>query len=203
MTLMKTRFAAFTLLALFSLGCSDGDSSDGEAADEAPDDGMGGAQMEGEPAEVEATTFEVTIENISGDAMPPSPIAPGVWVIHEEGEPIFTEGEADRGDGLERLAEDGAPDILSVRMADLYETGPFDPDKDSYATDAAMPGDQFVGDVDIFLWNAGTEVDQPLGEGADQPMRQADVNTGEDEDGVVELSDLDAADYVRVTIEAL
>ncbi len=39
----------------------------------------------------------------------------------------------------------------------------------------------------FFLWNAGTEVDQIPGEGADQAPRQAGPNTGEIENGLVSL----------------
>lgn len=43
------------------------------------------------------------------------------------------------------------------------------------------------GDItaQISLWDAGTEVDQPLGVGADQAPRQAGPDTGADQDGVV------------------
>ncbi|GMR09949.1 MAG: hypothetical protein BMS9Abin28_0770 [Anaerolineae bacterium] len=39
----------------------------------------------------------------------------------------------------------------------------------------------------FFLWNAGTELDQTPGEGADQAPRQAGPNLGEDENGFVSL----------------
>lgn len=62
-----------------------------------------------------ATTFRLEIENVSGDmtlktadgAYHPTPLAPGVFVVHTAPYPLFEEGEADRGDGLEALAEDG------------------------------------------------------------------------------------------------
>ncbi len=43
-------------------------------------------------------------------------LAPGAFVIHTENNPLFTSGMADRGEGLEALAEDGG---LSDLMADL------------------------------------------------------------------------------------
>jgi hypothetical protein len=58
------------------------------------------------------------------------------------------------------------------------------------------------GDItdQILLWDAGTEVDQTPGEGADQAPRQAGPNTGEAENGPVELVE-DFTDYqVLVTI---
>lgn len=51
----------------------------------------------------------VRIENI---AMSTTPIAPGIWVIHNSGNPIFKENMADYGNGLEALAEDGNPSML-------------------------------------------------------------------------------------------
>src|SRR5262249_9595124 len=34
-------------------------------------------------------------------------ISPGVWVLHSSGEPLYSEGLADRGQGIERIAESG------------------------------------------------------------------------------------------------
>jgi hypothetical protein len=45
-------------------------------------------------------------------------LAPGVWVVFTEGEPIFSDGMADRGLGLEALAEDGNPGELDAALAD-------------------------------------------------------------------------------------
>jgi pentapeptide MXKDX repeat protein len=52
-----------------------------------------------------------------------------------------------------------------------------------------MDGNPVGGDVtdQIYLWDAGTEVDQVPGEGVDQAPRQAGPNTGEAEDGLVSL----------------
>ena len=69
-----------------------------------------------------ATSFSVTITNIStplttGGGPVDQPFAPGVWVVHSAGEPLFTNGSADRGDGLEALAEDGMPATLAGNVA--------------------------------------------------------------------------------------
>lgn len=66
-------------------------------------------------------TFTVRIENVStGTTLQPSdgsmqavPISPGVWAVHAWPAPLFAVGEADRGDGLEAIAEDGSPDALA------------------------------------------------------------------------------------------
>jgi hypothetical protein len=70
-----------------------------------------------EPEEMgDAVTFLVRIENISGDSDLPTPFAPGVWVLHSEAGPLFVEGEADKGYGLEALAEDGNPAGLAEAL---------------------------------------------------------------------------------------
>ena len=50
-------------------------------------------------------------------------------------------------------------------------------------------GNPISGDItgQIFLWDAGTEISQTPGEGADQAPRQATPNTGEAENGTVEM----------------
>ena len=71
------------------------------------------------------TTFLVRIENVSEeDTLQPSdgseqavPLSPGVWVVHSQSAPLFDEGQADRGDGLEALAEDGDPAVGSIFTA--------------------------------------------------------------------------------------
>ncbi len=69
------------------------------------------------------------------------------------------------------------------------------------------------GDItdQVYLWDAGTEVNEPFGEGSNQAPRQKTPNTGDDENGVVQLvSNLDdgliypeVGDLVRVTITPL
>lgn len=72
-----------------------------------------------------ATSFRARIENLSdaetlatSDGMThPVPLAPGVWVVHDGPNPIFTEGQAERGEGLEGLAEDGSVAGLTGALA--------------------------------------------------------------------------------------
>ncbi len=58
------------------------------------------------------------------------------------------------------------------------------------------------GDItdQIFLWNAGTEVDQIPGEGADQAPRQTGPNSGEAENGLVSMVEGFSDYQVLVTI---
>lgn len=58
----------------------------------------------------------------------------------------------------------------------------------------------------VVLWDAGTEINQPLGNGADNGINQSGPNVGPDENGVVQLTGNDAAyppvaSVIRVTIE--
>lgn len=69
--------------------------------------------------------FKLTIENLSGS---PTPLAPGVWVVHTDDYPLYHEGMADYGHGLEALAEDGAAGELGSYL-DMHSgyTSPFAP----------------------------------------------------------------------------
>ena len=66
----------------------------------------------GETVAEELVTFRIRIQNIAPESETPTLFAPGAWVVHSEANPLFTNGEADRGLGLEILAEDGDPAIL-------------------------------------------------------------------------------------------
>ncbi len=79
-------------------------------------------------------SFTLTVENISGESALPSPLAPGVWALHTEAGPLFFDGEADFGLGLEAIAEDGSP----VSLVEALGGG------DMMMTDAARSG-EFVG----------------------------------------------------------
>jgi hypothetical protein len=65
--------------------------------------------------------FTIRVENVStpqtlklsNGTTAPAPTAPLLWTITDAGNPLFSVGKADRGQGLERLAEDGNPGILA------------------------------------------------------------------------------------------
>lgn len=70
------------------------------------------------------TEFKVTISNVSAaDALMtsngdrPAPLSPGVWVVHSGKDALFTVGMPDRGEGIERIAEDGNPATLGAFIA--------------------------------------------------------------------------------------
>ncbi len=66
----------------------------------------------------DGTLFTVQIKNTSGSSALPSPLAPGVFVVHTEDDPLFTVDEADRGEGLEGVAEDGNAGPLEEYLAE-------------------------------------------------------------------------------------
>jgi hypothetical protein len=204
-----------------------------------------GCSSSEEPAETESgpVTFAVEIENISGSEDVPTPIAPGIWVIHQDGTPLFVDGELDSGRGLEALAEDGSPKDLEESLDSELVSGDFDSADDGYDVGAIMPGEKFNfevvgspgdrislaamfvesndyffatpdvgvelfdddgepldGALKVHIFDAGTEVDQPLGAGEDQALRQSAHNVGEAEGAPIEESDLNAGDYVLITL---
>jgi hypothetical protein len=68
--------------------------------------------------------FTVRIENISSDkgtmlttqGYKPVRVSPGVWALTTGGEPLFSAGQKDRGQGLEALAEMGQVNGLSASL---------------------------------------------------------------------------------------
>lgn len=70
--------------------------------------------------------FRITVRNVSDAATLTTstgaeaiiPLSPGVWSVHGTGgRPLFTAMTVDRGAGLERIAEDGNPDVLAASLA--------------------------------------------------------------------------------------
>lgn len=217
------RFGSTLLLGCALVGC---------------DDGEGGATG------AFAGRFEVEITNVSGDSSHPTGLAPGAWALHLDPDPWFDEGEPDRGEGLEALAEDGAPALFArgalaegfftADGGDAYADAPLhpgetlrfeiegDPTRAPRLSLAMMLGesnDRFLApegagialfDADgavipeqeiadrLIVWDAGTEADQPLGEGADQAPRQATRGQGRPE-GVVAPTH-DAAPPIALTV---
>jgi hypothetical protein len=247
-----------------------------------------------------AYAFVLRIENISSSSDFATPLAPGVGVVHTAPAPIFINGQADFGmgleglaedgaagpladalgahtgvntplapvaytvhtglnplftpggrasNGLERLAEDGGPmDLVAMLSGNAGAAavgrgatgaGPIFPPDGNYSFEiTASPGDHLslatmlVQSNDWFyalqnqalfdaagqpiegnfthvvhLYNAGTEVDEPIGFGPNQAPRQAGPNTGPAEGGVVQMVTqmpyADAASVLHLTITPL
>ncbi|MYC95795.1 MAG: LysM peptidoglycan-binding domain-containing protein [Caldilineaceae bacterium SB0661_bin_32] len=96
---------------------------------------------EGDDKMDEGVAFLVRIENISADSGLPTPFAPGVWVLHSEPGPLFIEGEADKGYGLEALAEDGDPSALAEALNGMgLHAGVFNTPDGADGPGVALPG---------------------------------------------------------------
>jgi hypothetical protein len=103
---------------------------------------MGGASG----ASAEGVRFTVRIENVGTESSLLTPISPGVWVLSNGDEPLFTPGKADRGEGLEAIAEDGNPAELAASIAngpEISRSGVFDTPVDSSKAGPAVPGKAF------------------------------------------------------------
>ncbi len=152
------------------------------------------------------TTFEVTIENVSQEFdlidsgvfnTPVGASAPGPLPSGMAYEATFTAGP---GHSLHFAT-------MFVQSNDLF----YAPDEDGIALYDAG-GNATAGDVTshVRLWDAGTEVDQEPGTGADQAPRQAGPDTGADDaTGTVRLDanafgNLPAvSDAITVTLDYL
>ena len=68
----------------------------------------------------DVSVLSASLEPTAGVA---TPLSPGLIVIHDDGEPLFTEGSDDRGLGLELLAETGNPGDLADSFMDELPAG--------------------------------------------------------------------------------
>jgi hypothetical protein len=122
------------------------------------------------------SVLSAALEPLAGVATPASP---GVYVLHIDGDPLFTAGAPDRGLGLELIAETGNPADLAASFGnalpagstyfDVFNTpaGSTDPGPiragDSYDIDFdAMPGDRLsfatmYGASNDWIFAAGPE----------------------------------------------
>ena len=158
-----------------------------------------GSSAIGAPAP--STQFTVRIENISPVF---AYIASGVFAI-----PSGTDGPGPLPPGQSYGFSFEAPPGAKVSFATMFVQSNdlfYAPDEEGIALwDDA--GNRISGDVtdQVMLWDSGTEVNQPIGTGADQAPRQSGANTGAaDEDNTVRIAmgdDIPAVDSViRVTI---
>lgn len=117
------------------------------------------------------TEFKLRIENVSnsttlqtsdgnGQAVP---LAPGVWVVHQDAAPLFAGNQEDYGDGLEALAEDGNPAALLSAL-----------DAETGLTNLLAPGVWVIHNAADPLFSA----DQPdRGEGLEALAEDGDPGT--------------------------
>jgi hypothetical protein len=97
-----------------------------------------------------ATKFKVRIENISSkDEFTASngnhwtlDYSPGFWELTDGNNPVFTEGQKDRGQGLEAIAEDGNPMMLAKSLSN-YTGGVFNTPVGAAKAAGIRPGQAF------------------------------------------------------------
>ncbi len=114
------------------------------------------------------TRFRIRIEDVAGpEALPlstggyaPVAISPGIWAVGAGTDALFTVGEPDRGQGLERIAEDGNPAELAASA--VGQTG---------LTSPIAPGVYAVHTVPSVLFAAGMP---DRGEGLEALAEDAD-----------------------------
>jgi hypothetical protein len=170
------------------------------ADDEMADDDMAeeDEMADDDMAEGESTRFEVTLTNTSdGFAI----AASGAQAVPFDGtEP----GPAGPGSGYVFVVPRAAPRLSFATMFVQTNDWFWSPGPAGLAlTDA--DGTPLAGDVtdQVSLWDAGTEVDQTPGEGADQAPRQAGPDTGDADPNTAirPVDGFDAANYLTVTLD--
>jgi hypothetical protein len=150
-----TSGATFAALA----GCR-GDGGGGDSTD----DGM--VDVTATDDGTMATTFEVTVENVSsGDTLETMaggvavPLSPGVYAVHSGMAHLFAPGEPASA-GLESLAEDGKPGTLAGEVADadgILHSGTFTTPAGAEEPAPIGPGERYSFQVE-----ASAEADPSL-----------------------------------------
>ncbi len=100
----------------------------------------------------EGGDISVLAPNLESTAGVATPLSPGVIVLHTSGEPLFTAGSADRGKGLELLAETGNPMDLVTSFDAMLPAGASSYMVFNTPVGATDPGPIFAGgayDVDF------------------------------------------------------
>ena len=142
------------------------------------------------------TTFDVTVENVAATYTYP---ASGHFAVPESGsEPApLGPGEAYEVTVPALPGQQLSFATMFVQSNDLF----YAPAEGGIALYDGM-GTPVSGDVtsQVMLWDAGTETDQPLGEGADQAPRQSGPDTGADDaDATVRLASASYNDLPAVS----
>ncbi len=191
------RLPYLLLGCVLALGCGDDDDTamDTGTPDAMPDTNAAdtneadtNAPDVGEDTGETATAFILRIENISSGGPLGTPFAPGVAVATSEDAPLFRMGEADRGEGLAAIAEDGSAMQLASALdgAVMFNTpdgadapGPAFPGGAYEVEISAEPGDKLsfatmvVQTNDVFL--APDEAGIELFDADGAPLAERDV----------------------------
>ncbi|WP_053978542.1 spondin domain-containing protein [Mangrovimonas xylaniphaga] len=95
------------------------------------------------------TTFKVTIANIGAETTYPTVLSPGVFVVQKKNTmPLFMAWEADYGEGVEGIAEDGNPSMLHESLSnaanpDLRSFGVFNTPVGADMPSPITPGNSY------------------------------------------------------------
>lgn len=88
------------------------------------------------------------LQNLEAETGYVSPLAPGAWALAEAGVfPLFEDGQADLGKGLEALAEDGDPAPLAEAFGNeeaVSMSGLFNTPEGASAAGLLFPGESYV-----------------------------------------------------------
>ncbi|WP_186758695.1 spondin domain-containing protein [Echinicola salinicaeni] len=156
------------------------------------------------PMNLPTTNFTVTVENVSMHKMFSSAGVFTTPVGSNSPGPIIPEGayefdiKASKGEKLSFVT-------MFAQSNDLF-FAPSEAGIELYHPD----GNPRSGDVtdEIMLWDAGTEVNEEPGVGPNQAPRQSAPNTGDNENGVVQLVDdgytyPETSEVIKVTLEPM
>jgi len=94
-----------------------------------------------QPTQPTLQRFEVTVENTGGAG----PLAPGAFALHQGNNPLFRSGSR-ASDGLEAMAEDGDPSVLSQELMTnqrVLQAGVFNTPTGANMPGPAMPGSSY------------------------------------------------------------
>ena len=96
--------------------------------------------LEGIAEDGDTTAMGSYLSGVTGLTVP---LSPGVWALHSDPDPLFTALMADRGDGLEAIAEDGNPGQLAAALdadASILESAIFNTPVGSMGAGPIGPG---------------------------------------------------------------
>ena len=128
---MRTTLSIIPLLVIALIGCST------QNEEENPNLFAVDAQTKFSNDNNAFTTFDVYIENLGSEETGyPVVLSPGIYLVQKkDSKPLFMPWEADYGQGLEAIAEDGNPSMLNmnlenhpkVRTQGTFGSGPIGP----------------------------------------------------------------------------
>ncbi len=96
-------------------------------------------------------SFGAIGDDLAAETGANTPLTPVLWAVHRADDVLFTEGELDRGLGLEALSEDGSPGSLSAAIADAFgvvSSGVLDLPDGAAVPGPLLSGDRYVAEIE-------------------------------------------------------